>query len=270
MPRLTSWGLLLWAAPLIAQPGVSPFSGFLRREARIWTTPARLDGGRIPWLILAGAGAAALVRVDSQVSKGLPDTPAQLRWGTRFSRSGGVIGAFAIGGGLYAAGAGRHDEGLKGTGLAAMEAVGHSLVLTYGLKALAARERPRTGSGRGSFLSGYDQVWKAENSFPSGHSMQSWALAAVVSRRHRHHRIVPWLAYAFASMVSVSRVAAQRHFLSDVAVGAGCGYLIGRFVERRLAAPRGGPPARKAWLKPDVQPALGMSSGVLTLRWSLP
>jgi len=63
--------------------------------------------------------------------------------------------------------------------------------------------------------------------------MGSWAVASAVAHHYKGKKYVPWLMYGFATVMSASRVAARKRYVSDVAVGAGMGFLIGRLVERR-------------------------------------
>jgi membrane-associated phospholipid phosphatase len=65
-------------------------------------------------------------------------------------------------------------------------------------------------------------------SFPSGHTASSFATASVLERHFGWKAGVP--AYAFASYVGAARMAADKHHLSDVLVGAGVGIVAGRSV----------------------------------------
>lgn len=223
-----------------------------------------MEKQRASWLVLAGLGTAGLIAVDTKIAKGMPRSTGQLDWGRRISRVGGSYGLLAISGGMFAAGAMGEDTKLRRAGLASGEAAVHSFAVTYVLKLAATRERPFGGSGRGHFLSGFDQVKKGNNSFPSGHSMGAWALASTISHQYGEKKYVPWLAYGMAGAVSVARVAAERHYVSDVVMGAGLGYLIGKFVSSKYETKHG-------WLTPQVSPgvSVGGRSAVLTVRWLL-
>ena len=69
-----------------------------------------------------------------------------------------------------------------------------------------------------------------EKSFPSGHASNAFALAAVVERHYGWKAGLP--AYALASLVGVSRLQRNKHYLSDVLGGATLGYIVGRTVVR--------------------------------------
>lgn len=66
----------------------------------------------------------------------------------------------------------------------------------------------------------------AYTSFPSGHTTQAFAAATFLSEEYKER--LPWIPYAsytVASSVGLLRVANNRHYISDVLVGAGIGYL---------------------------------------------
>jgi membrane-associated phospholipid phosphatase len=92
------------------------------------------------------------------------------------------------------------------------------------------RPLPRTYAGDPTLLSrpgGY-------RSFYSGHVSVVFAALSVTAMtlEVRHHQHVwPWiLAVAVGTMVAVERVAAGRHFYTDVAVGAVAGTAVGTLV----------------------------------------
>lgn len=64
------------------------------------------------------------------------------------------------------------------------------------------------------------------NSFPSGHTAQAFAAATFLSEEYKDR--FPWMPYAsygLASSVGLLRVANNRHYMSDVLLGAGIGIL---------------------------------------------
>jgi membrane-associated phospholipid phosphatase len=63
--------------------------------------------------------------------------------------------------------------------------------------------------------------------------METWALASIIAHEYSSSRVVPIAAYGLATAVSASRFAAQKHFASDVVVGAAMGWFIGDYVYRK-------------------------------------
>src|SRR5256885_7723557 len=88
--------------------------------------------------------------------------------------------------------------------------------LTQGLKYTTRRERPDP-SGR--------------TSFPSGHAADTFAFATALERHLGWRGAVP--AYVVASYVAISRLPANRHWLSDTVFGAAVGVIAGRTVTSR-------------------------------------
>jgi len=66
----------------------------------------------------------------------------------------------------------------------------------------------------------------AYTSFPSGHTAQAFAAAAFLSSEYGYrYKWVPYLSYGIASTVGALRIANNKHYLSDVVLGAGIGML---------------------------------------------
>ena len=64
------------------------------------------------------------------------------------------------------------------------------------------------------------------NSFPSGHTAQAFAAATFLSEEYKNKiKWVPFVAYGIASTVGILRIANNKHYISDVLVGAGIGIL---------------------------------------------
>jgi hypothetical protein len=64
------------------------------------------------------------------------------------------------------------------------------------------------------------------NSFPSGHTTQAFAAATFLNEEYQdRYKWMPYASYGLASSVGLLRVANNKHFISDVLVGAGLGIL---------------------------------------------
>lgn len=63
-------------------------------------------------------------------------------------------------------------------------------------------------------------------SFPSGHTAQAFAAATFLSEEYKtRYTWMPYLAYSMAGTTGLLRMANNRHFISDVLMGAGLGIL---------------------------------------------
>lgn len=64
------------------------------------------------------------------------------------------------------------------------------------------------------------------HSFPSGHTAQAFAAATFLSEEYKYKfKLMPYLSYGIAGSVGALRMFNNKHFISDVLVGAGIGYL---------------------------------------------
>lgn len=133
---------------------------------------------------------------------------------------------------LMVAGYVRHDDYQVDTALLAAEAYADTAVVDLGIKAVTRRKRPSdvapTGEFDDTFFSGGKSPFKG-SAFPSGHAAGAFSVATVVATRYHRHRWVPWAAYGFATLVSLSRISTSAHFPSDVFLGAALGYTITRY-----------------------------------------
>ena len=85
-----------------------------------------------------------------------------------------------------------------------------NFTLTQGVKFSVRRARPDGG----------------RYSFPSGHASSSFAFASVLGRHLGWRVSVP--AHTIAAYVAASRLQENRHFATDIAIGAAMGMIVGR------------------------------------------
>ncbi len=71
---------------------------------------------------------------------------------------------------------------------------------------------------------------KVYSSFPSGHTTVAFAAATVFALEYRDKPIVPIIAYSAASLIGLSRITENKHWATDVFVGAALGFLSGKQV----------------------------------------
>jgi membrane-associated phospholipid phosphatase len=71
---------------------------------------------------------------------------------------------------------------------------------------------------------------KVYSSFPSGHTTVAFAAATVFAMEYKNKPIIPIIAYSAATMIGLSRITENKHWSTDVLVGAALGFLTGKEV----------------------------------------
>lgn len=71
---------------------------------------------------------------------------------------------------------------------------------------------------------------KENSSFPSGHATVAFAAATVFASEYKDVPLVPIIAYSAASLIGISRITLNKHWATDVFVGAAIGFLSGKQV----------------------------------------
>lgn len=233
---------------------------------------------RDAWLAAGFAGLTVLMfPLDKHIETHLRDqtTPAN-RFLDRAAKGFEYIstpGSFIIGGALYGIGIVADKPNLKDLGWHGTEAVILGSGITGVLKGVLGRERPdAVADARPSdFKFGKGFTDANRTSFPSGHSTTAFAAAAAVtSEVNRMWPKYTWyvapVMYGGATLVGLSRMYHNRHWASDVALGAGIGTfsglkvvkyshahpdnLLDRIMLRTSAAPDGHGGAYIIWTAP--------------------
>lgn len=144
----------------------------------------------------------------------------------------GLYGSEAAAGTIFLTGLITDNAHARETGFLTGEALLNAYPVYVGLQLIAGRERPDQGAGHGRFF----QDHSTNTSFPSGHAIFTWTIAAVIA--HEYPRTwVKVLAYSTAAAVSVTRYTGREHFVGDVALGSFIGYFIGRHVFKMHCSP---------------------------------
>ena len=194
--------------------------------------------------ILAGSfvGATALMfPLDKQAAHALQDSSTQTNRFLKHTTTDVEIitspGAYIIGGALYAVGRlGKWDR-MADLGWHGTEAVLFAQGVTTVLKGAVGRGRPflSDGTDPGDYHPGKGFSQADYTSFPSGHTSTAFAAAAAVTNETtrwwpRSVWIVGPLMYGGATAVGLSRMYHNRHWGSDVLLGAAIGTFSGRKV----------------------------------------
>jgi membrane-associated phospholipid phosphatase len=190
---------------------------------------------------LRTVGALALVTVaampvDARLARALrspaPQRSAFLQRSARVANAAGDPGAVVGSLALYVVGRLARNPTATTLGLHAGEAIVLGGTSTAVIKLLAGRQRPYVEAGDADDFAPGHGAHGARESFPSGHTTAAFALASAVSAElRRTHpaaaRVATPLLYAGAASVGLARMYDDRHWASDVVLGAGLGTLAG-------------------------------------------
>ena len=116
---------------------------------------------------------------------------------------------------IYVFGRVKDEPKVSHMGMDLIESLAISEMMVQTTKYATNRERPDGSS---------------KNSFPSGHAADTFAFATALERHLGWKGAVP--AYIFSSYVAISRLPANRHWLSDAVFGSAVGIIAGRTVTR--------------------------------------
>jgi membrane-associated phospholipid phosphatase len=196
--------------------------------------------------VLAGGfvvGTVAIRPLDKPTAVVLQDSTRQRSTVYRVSATGfrtiAVPGAMIIGTTMYAAGRLSHDRRLAELGLYGTEALFVGEGIGSVMKDVFGRARPYVDTvpnpNDWEVLRGFKS--DKYRSFPSGHTVAAFAAAAAVSAEtsrwwpHAIYVIGPTM-YGGAALVGLSRMYENRHWASDVIMGAAIGTFAGTKVVR--------------------------------------
>jgi len=170
----------------------------------------------------------------------LRDSSATVRNVSKYvTRFGGSYEAYILAG-LGAYGFIFKNEKIKTTTLLATQAYITGAAMESFLKFVSGRQRPYYYNPRqvdaepkfhGPFTSSKDVNGKRINSsFPSGHTTVAFAAATVFAMEYRDRPLVPLISYSAATLIGLSRITENKHWITDVFFGGVLGYFTGRLV----------------------------------------
>lgn len=231
----------------------APYSSVIADDFQhVITAPARWDNAawhEAGWLSLGVLSTAIIVDrpLQNEMRRHAPNNNRAVLQVERL----GAQYAVGVLGGFYLAGAAGNETAAD----VAQDGLAASLIasglITPTIKLAVGRSRPRTNNGIAHFRPFSD----LNASFPSGHTTEAFALAAVVAD-HYPERWVSYSAYSLATMVGAARSYHDAHFASDILAGAFIGTWVGRSVVAHNQTLRTG----KIALLPDL------ASGKIGLR----
>lgn len=222
---------LVATSPCAAQVGPDSASTFRAPNFRVSTT-----------LILGGAPvlAASVLPFDQAIrdvfrGPGLQDSGVASGLAAASRELGEPWSIGIVGGATAAAWLAGNDEA-RDAGLHTLETIVATGLMVAGMKTLAGRARPHIDPGPYEYALTRGLRGAEFRSFPSGHTAQAFALAASLGGELSEHLewSPGWLApvlYTAASMTGLSRVYHDRHWGSDVVMGAAIGTLASRLIQ---------------------------------------
>ncbi len=182
-----------------------------------------------------GAGTAFLITQDAHLRQAVFDS----RNGTKDALAQYVGEPFGnpyfhliFLGGSYLGAKLLHSATLTEKSTKMLTAAAVSGVSVLALKSLFARQRPYTGEDARAFFTRYF-AGEEYLSFPSGHSILAFTFASSATYLFPQQLWVPFVFYPLAGLTAWSRMYDDKHWASDVLVGAVLGHLIGKAVAQQ-------------------------------------
>lgn len=191
-----------------------------------------------------------------------PQSNGLLEGAAEFGNAWGEPGVVGLGAALWAGGLLAKRPTAAASGLRAIEAITVSGVVTKLLKGTFGRARPAIAPNQRDDWRvgrGFEHPDGDYESMPSGHATAAFAFAAAVTgevaqRAPAHARWVGVSSYTAAALTAYARMHDDRHWLSDVTVGAGIGTVTGLAIVRWHAT-RPTNPIDRWLLAPVLSPA---------------
>jgi len=172
------------------------------------------------WLVGGASASLAVHPFDHKVNRHLLGST---KWDQFFAPGKYIGGTPAMVGAsvaTYVVGRARGQDRVRHLGMDLLEAQALTEGVVEVVKVIARRPRPPNADGTPNSAHSF--------SFPSGHAAVTFASATVLQQHLGWRAAVP--TYLVASYVALSRMHDNRHYLSDVVMGAATGVIIGRSV----------------------------------------
>lgn len=126
------------------------------------------------------------------------------------------------------------NERTKKTAMEAVKALVFTSVFTQAVKRIVQRERPYENvpvdaDDSFNFLEGDNQY----ASFFSGHTSTAFCLATIFAKEYKEKNWVPYVSYGLAGAAGLGRMYLDKHWSSDVLVGAAVGYYMANVIHKK-------------------------------------
>ncbi len=234
------------------------FKGYFSDTGDIVTSPLRWDKKNWFKASLVAGVTLGLYVLDEEIHEWIQDNRHDdvSEFAERFGDGKNVLPPLVL---FYAVGHVTKNVKAQRTALLTIENVVITGVFTQVMKYSFQRRRPNTGDPYDT----WDGPWGGGDSlaFPSGHTSLAFSIATPIATEYKNNLIIPPLAYGLASLVGWSRMNDDKHWASDVFMGAALGYFTGKAV-CRLNRQDGDP-------RLSIQPILNQdrSSVILSYRF---
>ena len=154
-------------------------------------------------------------------------------FGQTFGDVGLAVGFFIwpmAGLGIYLTGYAKDDEELIGAGVASVQALGITLLVTTIEKVLTGRTGPADSDQANDFqfaIWDRDLVNDRRYYWPSGHTAAAFTFVAALHAYYPDEDWIGWIGYPLAAVVGISMIEGDYHWASDVVAGGLIGFVIG-------------------------------------------
>jgi membrane-associated phospholipid phosphatase len=192
-----------------------------RYSSKDWTTVA---------IVVAGTG--AVMTLDRSIKQWV-----QANRNNFFDQTSRIIEPFGneyspyIVGAMYLTGVLTKDRRMEHVSLVTAKSLVFTTLLTAGSKQLVRRRRPAYTDDPFEINSMF-QGGREWTSFPSGHANTVFTVATAIALQYNDKKWVPYVAYGIAGLTGVSRIYDNRHWATDVILGAAMGHFITKTLYR--------------------------------------
>lgn len=200
----------------------------LMDQKAIWTSPFHTSKKDAKYWAIFGGATVGLIAADKYIARNAPNPPWLQTLGKDASYFGEPYALLPLAAGLYFGGTAFHSDHFREAGLLSFETLADVTIVELVLKSVFDRQRPLEGHGNGEFGASSSPRWNS--SFPSGHAIETMAIASVFAHEYPHKKWVQILAYSYPAGIIGARLAANRHFPGDVMFGSAVGWFVGDYV----------------------------------------
>lgn len=209
------------------------FKSYLPVGKKIFTGPAHWN--KKEWIIAGSVVAGGVVTYifDEQIRQAIQSVSSpQLDIISRYGFEPiGDIYPFALAGGFYIYGHAAKNNYAKQIALGESQVIVFSILTTQLIKQLTHRHRPQDDANPSpDNWDGPFKGWGYNSSFPSTHTTLAFATATFFQQVYKDKLWVGILSYTLATGAGLSRIHDNKHWPTDVLIGAVLGYAIGKSV----------------------------------------